>query len=126
MHLSVIELSVHRTVGREDLLSVCGVHPQPRTTGTIQPSVRAARGISAEIAADPLVAPSAFRHVVGLLVVVNVGQDDRDLMNAGKALPRLAKFESASQTAERVRPPMRGTEGADGAVPAASASPARS
>ena len=108
MHLSVIELSVHRTVGREDLLSVCGVHPQPRTTGTIQPSVRAARGISAEIAADPLVAPSAFRHVVGLLVVVNVGQDYRDLTNAGKALVRQAKFESASHSAERVRPPMRG------------------
>ena len=56
MHRSVIELSVHRTVGREDLLSVCGVHAQPRTTGTIQPCIRAARGISAEIAPDPQVA----------------------------------------------------------------------
>jgi hypothetical protein len=35
-------------------------------------------------------------------------------MNAGKALPRLAKFESASQSAQRVRPPMRGTRACSG------------
>ena len=40
--------------------------------------------------------------------MVNVGQDYRDLLNAGNALLRPAKFESASQSAERVRPPMRG------------------
>jgi len=55
-----------------------------------------------------LLATSASRHVVDLLVVANVGEDYRDLMNAGKALLRLAKFESASQSAERGRPPMRG------------------
>ena len=53
-------------------------------------------------------ATSASRHVVDLLVGVNVGQDYRDLTNAGKALVRQAKFESASHSAERVRPPMRG------------------
>jgi hypothetical protein len=61
VHLSVIEPSVHRTVGREDLLSVWGVYAQPRTTGTIQPCIQAARGISAEIAPDLLVAKTAPR-----------------------------------------------------------------
>jgi len=54
------------------------------------------------------IAISASRDVVDLLAVVNVGQDYRDLLNAGNALLRPAKFESASQSAERVRPPMRG------------------
>jgi hypothetical protein len=39
-----------------------------------------------------LLATSASRHVVDLLVVMNVGQDYRDLIKAGKALVRLAEF----------------------------------
>ena len=65
-------------------------------------------GVSPVSVSDVLFATSASRDGVDLLAVVNVGQDYRDLMNAGKALLRLAKFESASQSAERVTPPMRG------------------
>jgi hypothetical protein len=34
---------------------------------------------------DPLLATSASCHVVGPIVVVNVGRDYRDFVNAGKA-----------------------------------------
>jgi hypothetical protein len=61
-------------------------------------------GVGTAFTRDVLIAISASRRVVDLPVVANAGPDYRDLMNAGKALLRLAKFESASQSAERGRP----------------------
>jgi len=64
--------------------------------------------LAPNLASSLLVATSTSRNVVDLLAGVNVGQDYRDRMNAGPTVPRLATFESASPSAERVRPPMRG------------------
>jgi hypothetical protein len=76
VRLSIIEPSVQRTVGREDLLSVRRVDAQQRTTGAIQPCIHAARGISADIAPDLLVA----RGRTALLLPVAEQQPSTELV----------------------------------------------
>src|SRR5947209_13789241 len=67
----------------------------------------------------PRFAASASLDLVELLVVANVGQDYRDLANAGKTPPAFtapirnpANFGSRCRLAAPLRRAMRGTEGA--------------
>jgi hypothetical protein len=62
-HRPVVDVSVHRTVGPEDLLSVCGAHEQRRTARRIRRAASyAARRLSVRTGCAPRIATSATRR----------------------------------------------------------------